>query len=312
MAQAALHVARGVNSSTGKVAAVLLATLVVIGFVINVRSPADLLFFFLLALLYALAMCLCSLIFVRLTHRITADPSTEPFDPCSPELPSAVTDPIALHTSVLESLGFTGAAHLRKRRPTQVNADLYLTLFTNQNSGQGAWILTVVPKSLFSSRLLTTLTFVTEFNDETMLTTSNGSTQVLTQATRRRGSMGLPKIQDTRLLYRLHQLTLDYLHSGASRRDLAKNDPFDYQQEVTLREFSRYLEAGDYFLDRTEKWYRPTWKGAAVVSSRLLFPLAPILKIISHRQQVGWLRELGLLSLLHDLSADHIAAGSCS
>jgi hypothetical protein len=288
-----------------KIAVVIATSLLVVGVLFAARYPG---YVFCFVLVGPAIGWLSSVLIFHRTSWMTTDPSTTRFDPDSPELPEAVANAIRCRTPSLESLGYVVAAHFFRSRPTQFDCDLFVSLFVNHKSGQGAWLCTIIPRRQFLIPLANRLVFVTEFADATVLTTSDNDVPIFSQIGFREGSMGFPKVRDPRRLYHIHQATLKRDDDDVIRRDLSLVDPIDYQKEVAVREFARFLEAGYYTLDESQQRYRPAWKYDFLMNARLFMPFAPMLAMVRKWQRSRFLRGLDLHEPTHESRVEAIFA----
>jgi hypothetical protein len=190
----------------------------------------------------------------------------------------------------LEALGFRSVGHFLIDRSVP-NARAYVSLFENPRAGRTAQYFTV-----FGIRqVTTTLAFRTEFADGTALVTGNTRiATVLPPRLFREGSMSFPWVDDPEFLYEIHAASVVHYASDAIPIPTAIEDPIEFLNASHRRELARFVEAGYYRLDEASRRYRLTWKGAFVMSWKLLWPIKSIRLMLRRRKAARLLRELGL------------------
>jgi hypothetical protein len=71
-------------------------------------------------------------------------------------------------------------------------------------------------------------------------------------------------------------------------------DPVAYLIEGRERILAHHVATGYYYLDEARDIYRPTWKGAVLMTWRLLWPIRPLYRAWRRRPTHAFLRERGL------------------
>lgn len=270
----------------------MFAVLVVALYLAMYRAPVSS-FLFLLALV-PIVIWIYLPIFVHSTHWLGTDPASQPFDPDDLDLPKDVSSNVRAVAPDFERLGFSIVAHLRRSKYHSSDTEAFVTLLMSGEAGQVARVGTIVLRANGRVNKSMVVSFVTEFTDETVLATSFSTLAGATRIGFREGSVSFPDRVEVSRLYEVHRAALARYCGDGIRRDLTRVNPVDYQREVNARELNKLVESGLYYLDIERQVYRLTWKGAFLISWRVLWPAKPIRAMRRRSKAARLLRELGL------------------
>jgi hypothetical protein len=103
----------------------------------------------------------------------------------------------------------------------------------------------------------------------------------------------LPGVRDPAALYGVHAHLRDALGGGSERVGVGP-DPAGFLRDRTARSLAAWVAAGYYALDEAGGVVRPTWKGAALVTWRLLWPVKPLYRALRRRATRRLLDCLGV------------------
>jgi hypothetical protein len=242
---------------------------------------------------YGLVALTLPIVFKR-KHWVAADRQYLPMDLDSDLAPEAFRSWAAGIIPSMHDLGFTFRGHFR---PSQAvpHTDSYITLFENRTYNQTAQLFTVTARRGIIRRSETVLAFVTEFEDQTKLYTSNSRSLPLQPNIRvRDGSMLFPEIDDPRRLYEIHQATIASFGHDAVTRKIVIDDPIEFLRTSFHSEVAKFAESGYYFLDAKRGRYRLTWMGAILMAWKNLWPFNWIRELRRRGQAARLLRKLSL------------------
>lgn len=136
------------------------------------------------------------------------------------------------------------------------------------------------------------LLFQSHFEDGTELATANNQITVGLPGLPGTTHLWLPEVHDPVQLYEAHALARDSL--ARSRKRLAIGpDPMAYLNDARQRILNHFVQTGYYYLDRAHGVYRPTWKGAMLMTVRLVWPIRPLYRAWRQRPTRRLLREIG-------------------
>jgi hypothetical protein len=97
-------------------------------------------------------------------------------------------------------------------------------------------------------------------------------------------------MEDARELYRAHTDVVAHLGPRSEPIVPLEGDPAAYQCAYTNRERARFKECGYFYLDPEADCYRPTWKGAVLLTWKLLWPVSAIRRARIRRHAEALLR----------------------
>jgi len=136
--------------------------------------------------------------------------------------------------------------------------------------------------------------FSTSFDDETEVGTNNSSELPGYECGPWKTLIQLPSCRDISFLYRVHRVALAK-YGGLSRpRVIPDSLIASFLSEEILRELHEQEERGYFFLDAMEGKYRPTFKGAFLMTWKLMWPLKPIREVLHSWRARKLLAELGV------------------
>jgi hypothetical protein len=231
---------------------------------------------------------------IKWKHWISADPRYEPIDADSDQVPLRVAESIEETAGRIEALDFRPLGLFRSDRTTS-NGAAYVSLFENPGARCISQLFTVFVATGVLRRVVTVLTFRTEFTDGTSMITANSRTAKLFPSVRmREGSMSFPWIDDPRILYEIHRASVAHYAADGIPRETDIGDPAEYLQASTRREIAGFAEVGYMRLDEARRVYGYTWKGAILGTLKLTWPIKPIRQMLRRRKAARILRELGL------------------
>ena len=107
-------------------------------------------------------------------------------------------------------------------------------------------------------------------------------------------SISFPQIRNAHRLFEIHQARLALFAANATKLQPRTEDPAEFLRQ-SVRDYTATLpECGCYYLDRTSGIYRPTWKGAILMSWKNQWWARPIRTLLARQQAARLLRELGI------------------
>lgn len=137
------------------------------------------------------------------------------------------------------------------------------------------------------------LVFQTRFEDGTEVVTANTRVTAGFPPLPGMTVAWLPAIRDADSLYRVHEQLRDAL--GGTRTPVGVgSDPAGFLQEGSARALANWVATGYYELDLARGVVRPTWKGAVLVTWRLIWPVKPVFRFRRRRATSRLLRQLGI------------------
>jgi hypothetical protein len=143
------------------------------------------------------------------------------------------------------------------------------------------------------ARRQVTLLFQTRFDDGTEIATANNQVTAGLPSLPEITQVWLPEVRDARQLGRIHNQVRDSLGAGKKRVAVGPNAAA-FLTAGRDRQLAHFVETGYFSFDETNGVYRPSWKGAALMTWRLLWPMRPVYRAWRRRPTHKLLRELGV------------------
>lgn len=210
-----------------------------------------------------------------------------------PELAPEVAQAFVAATRGLVACGFQALGHLT-HYTHKTAQESYVSIWVNPSGVDHAQIIGVcTPSELQGLRVVTLVTFRTEFTDGTSIVTTSSSSAGVFPRDPKVSAVRCPGIRDFALLYRFHRARVDRDRARRTATlDRVKDARTRMENEWT-ETYQRLVGAGYYTLDPSRQQYVPTLKGAFLMTYRLLPPFKQIQKFQRDRLAERALRELG-------------------
>jgi hypothetical protein len=189
--------------------------------------------------------------------------------------------------AALRQLGFIDCGHWQCTGHSRATGQI--TLMENPLTLDVAKILVTAA----GTRRAVTLLFQTQFQDGTEIATANNQLTVGLPSLPGITALWLPEVRDPIQLYRIHDQVRDLMGLGMKRVSVGP-DPAAYLTAGRNRMLAHFVVTGYYYLDEARGVYRPTWKGALLMTWRLLWPIRPLYRAWRRRRTREFLREHGL------------------
>lgn len=217
----------------------------------------------------------------RLTHWQSADSR---FEPCQI---SDLTADVASIIASLEDLGFIIRGHWQHAAQSPAWGQI-----TMMEHPQTLDVAKIVVAEAGRSRQVA-LAFQTRFEDGMEIVTANNRSTVGLPPLPEITGLWLPEVGDTTELYSVHTKARDYLDLGRKRLSIGP-DPVAFLIAGRNRAHAHWVAAGYWYHDESHGVYRPTWKGACLMTWRVLRPVRPLYHVWRRRPTRRLLRELGI------------------
>ena len=137
------------------------------------------------------------------------------------------------------------------------------------------------------------LAFQTRFADGTEAATANNRVTAGFPAPPGITGAWLPEVRDPEQLCHIHEQLQDAIGQGQPRVGVG-SDPADYLREGSERTHASWVATGYYRLDEECRVYRPTLKGAILITWRLLWPIKPLFRAWRRHQTTRLMNRLGI------------------
>jgi hypothetical protein len=219
-------------------------------------------------------------IVIRFTLRQAAEPKLDPFDANDPHLPPEVARHFRRVAEALGPLGFDVVQALAL--PDQTPRVKAVVLLLANRAGADAALATVMYADTPEGTTLQTayVEIVTRFRDGSVVQTNNSEVLSAFPKGPEKISTQFPTVRAADRLYRLHRALVERHGSPAGkilRLDADfKGDAVAYVTAAIVEELEEQIGTGFMYPSDDRTVYRPTWKGAWLMTWGQLWPFKAI------------------------------------
>jgi hypothetical protein len=210
-----------------------------------------------------------------------------------PDLPADVSEAFFRASRDLAAAGFRAIGTVGRHHPESVSGS-FVSIWVNPSVNDAAQIIGVrTPSPMGGYKVVTLVTFRTEFKDRTEIWTSNSRSPGVFPRDPLASSIRCPGVWDCALLYRFHRARVQRDARGRIPTLERTTDPAEVMRAEHTQTFERLVGAGYYVLNTSARRYEPTLMGAYLMTYKLLPPFKQIQKLRRDRLADRTLRELG-------------------
>lgn len=256
---------------------------------------SDILFSFLPGLVgFAAFLYLVTPILIKFSNVVQGAPKLERMDPA--HWPPAVANEMRRHEHDLYNMGFEISERFSMTGATTNVANL-LTMFIDRKSGDKA-MLTAMWGQVNGVWKLNTiyLEFSTRFRDGRCFDTMNSQVPLGTFV---RGAQDVktqvPQVKEARELYRVHRYVMRKHGATGGAAEKVTYPPGgaeNYLRRVWRESHDEQVGFGRFNYNKAKDVYTPTWKGAYLMTWRLLWPISRIVRARMNRNATALLAEM--------------------
>lgn len=233
-------------------------------------------------------------ILIKLSHTQAAEPRFREIDAQSEMLPPEAQSFFEAQIPELVKLGFTPLACMEMSGYTS-KVMAYFTLLGHPGNRDMAMLTAfytdVNGQLCFRSKYVE---FVSRFAGERSVTTNNTGEISVTPKPPGSVKNGFPMAAETERLYRAHQAIVRRESPGDRKELPARDGVGKMLTEGIAREHAHSVEAGYFWFDAAASAFRPTWKGACLMTWMLCWPLKNFRMAALASKAESQLRELGV------------------
>lgn len=229
-------------------------------------------------------------------QKMSARPRTKHFDDDLSSLPAAPAEYFAQARDALAADGFemVGMYYLPKAVP---NVEGLLHLTANRQTDELA-LAAALYATINGATTLKSMhvEFVSRYSSGQVLGTGNAKELGSFASTPGFDTVHIPQIDDLRQLYRLHVARCNAILPGGRRINRLDSefggDGELFLNAILAEEFARQIPAGYLRLDAAGENYRPTVKGACLMTWKIIWPVKQIRMRIRDRKAERLIAEL--------------------
>ncbi len=231
---------------------------------------------------------------IRAVHRQAARPAFQMLDPSVQALPEEADLHLRKITSALQNEGFSIAAVFEQSGYVK-NLTVYLALLENRGAQDLAIAVAMYVTVEGQVKFRTVYSeFSTGYLDESSVTTNNCSELTASAPLPQRTLSQLPLLADPLRLYRAHQALLRRVTHTKKKSIPARDELERFLRTGMEKEVAAQVAAGYLYLDASADCYRPTWKGALLMTWKLVWPVSAIRRSRRDRRAAELVQELGV------------------
>lgn len=228
----------------------------------------------LIVVLIIVGVYLAGIILVYLKVR---QPARSAFETLSTHEMTQVTNPVFQnYVNAIQLLGFDLVAHLRSENG-QNNTRTILTLLYNHERHDQAIASEICVTNNGAIKPTLIIEFISEFTDGREICTNNSETLGVFAPVPEKPIYQLPEIKNAASLYFIHSGLAASLNAYKSPLPLEGNEIASLADGIE-RSLKRQTGAGYLYHDESSQTYRPTIKGAAIMTLKSLWPMSFIRK----------------------------------
>jgi hypothetical protein len=263
----------------------------------NLALLSPLVYILAAGLLVLLAPYVVGPLLIHRTLKLAAEPRLIPFALDHPSLPREVARDFQTVTDQLRPVGFEPVAAFALPEQTPKVRAILLLLANRQARDLALASANYAEKPTGPPQRIFYVEFVSRFRDGTVVHSNNSPQQGVfgPRPTHTAGRFSMVKEADR--LYRLHQALVDRHPGGIKVFRLDEEFAGDAQTTVAtslVEEMEAQLETGYLYLSPEERAYRPTWKGACLMTWKLVWPVKAIRRLRQEREAARLLTELAV------------------
>ena len=225
---------------------------------------------------FAAFMYLVAPVLIRFNQKLNASPQFQPVDLAT--LPPQAAQYLWACQQALESEGFETVGHLSWGNSAP-NVFPFITLFMNRASNVKALVSAFYVVSADGAKLKTSyVEFITRYQSSggqqgTVLQTSNNKPPGAFHYGPEQQTLRLPEIQNPHALYAIHCRRMALLAGNPVESLPPPGTEIAAQEQRMIEDFDSQVKHGRLYLDPAANAYRPTWKGAYLMTWSQLQPV---------------------------------------
>ncbi|MBD0370946.1 MAG: hypothetical protein ICV60_08935 [Pyrinomonadaceae bacterium] len=208
------------------------------------------------------------------------------------ELPSTVAAAFARSRDMLRGLGFEQIACLYKAGSAE-NVRTYLILLVNRATNEAAIVFDMMTAGGVAPihRLVTE--FSTDLSNGVEVSTSDGGDPIPYRKNPEKHLYKFPEVKNPWALYNLHrQMVSRHAAPGVYAYLPTPGNEIQALSASINKTLMKQVEFGYLYLDKRGEFFRPTWKGAILMTWKLAWPAGMIQRALIKRRARHMMKQL--------------------
>lgn len=229
---------------------------------------------------------------IRATHKSRARPVFEAVELDTRPIPEEPWWFFQRTLNALQSAGFRESGYLHQEGQMP-NVETWVLLLENRPAQEAA-IAVAMHSTAAVAVQSRYVEFSTTFEDGVNLSANNSDVLPVFASVPEHHLWQFPGASDPTRLLGIHQALVARLANRTPRRYPPEGEFKAFLEDSMARELARQVGTGYLFLDPEGTFYRPTWKGAFLMTWKLLWPVTNLLKARRRKRSAQALAELGI------------------
>lgn len=250
-------------------------------------------------------------VLVHTTQKIRREPTLIAFDPDEQPAPRAVQEFLDKTAAALRGCGFEVLAHVvlpdlvpnvkalfvLLSRPASNDNAVAVALFASEAAVLQKLVRTaatrysyLVPEPRAPLRK-SYVEFATDYADGLELCTNNNSEESAYRRLPHRVVLQPDFIEDPAELWRFHERATRELGTGPKQPCPSPDEALDHLRDAMVKEQNEQVDVGWLWFDEDSAAFRPSWKGACLITWKLCWPVAALRRAARRRRARRLLHE---------------------
>lgn len=206
-------------------------------------------------------------------------------------LPPDVAQHFAVFVQAMFAEGFALVGYLYQSNQVS-NVTLFMAVMKRAETADMACMADITSTSGGVSTNALVAEVCTDLEDGTEISTNNFQYASAFKDNPQRKLFRFPEVRNPRSLYQLHRKLRQRCAPNAQGVLPSEGRDLFHLSNSMTREMRKQVEFGYYYLDETNEVYRPTWKGAFIMTWKLAWPVGAIRKAWMKRKAQTIIRSL--------------------
>ncbi len=219
-------------------------------------------------------------ILVHSRQRHPAEPEMNTFAP--EELPAEGKDFFARMTEALHREEFVPVVHaVWEPQATQPRYQMWAVNRETREQALAVYSQSGIVKSPYAIRYLE---FTAQLRNGTQIDTRNSRHLTRTPPFREKKVYPFPQITNPRQLLKLHRRLVERFAPHEEAVLPPRGEELEAMRQGVIRDLQRMRRMGYLIHDEMENVYRPTWKGAILMTLRIIWPISTFRRMMRRRR----------------------------
>jgi hypothetical protein len=174
------------------------------------------------------------------------------------------------------------------------NTDTHYSLWVNDETKDTANIAVIETKNILINSITRTIfiEFISDYGNDREINTNNSGMPAIFKYHKNKTIIKIPGLNDPHKLYKIHNHIVNKLSPKGEKRLPEAGKEMEFMTDGLISELKRQQDFGIYKFDSSSNSFRLTWKGAVIMTFKLIEPFKTIYKKLLENQAKKILNEL--------------------